>query len=102
MNAEEKTAWIDEENKIVSFHAIDNAKMVMKAESLFWDFLFGLTNSGYRVMGRGDRFGMKRIPVLLLAATLCLWLAACSKKPEPEPISPDINTEATDIKEKIE
>ena len=39
MNAEEKTAWIDEENKIVSFHAIDNAKMVMKAESLFWDFL---------------------------------------------------------------
>ena len=50
MNAEEKTAWIDEENKIVSFHAIDNAKMVMKAEILFWDFLFGLTNSGYRVM----------------------------------------------------
>ena len=50
MNAEEKTAWIDEENKIVSFHAIDNAKMVMKAESLFWAFLFGLTNSGYRVM----------------------------------------------------
>lgn len=50
MNAEEKTAWIDEENKIVSFHAIDNAKMVMKAGSLFWDFLFGLTNSGYRVM----------------------------------------------------
>ena len=50
MNAEEKTAWIDEENKIVSFHAIDNAKMVMIAESLFWHFLFGLTNSGYRVM----------------------------------------------------
>ena len=46
MNAEEKTAWIDEENKIVSFHAIDNAKMVMQAESLLWDFLFGLTNSG--------------------------------------------------------
>lgn len=39
---------------------------------------------------------MKRIPVLLLAAALCLWLAACSKKPEPEPISPDIHTEATD------
>lgn len=50
MNAEEKTAWIDEENKIVSFHAIDNAKMVMKAESLFWDFLFELTSAGYRVM----------------------------------------------------
>ena len=50
MNAEEKTAWIDEENKIVSFHAIDNGKMIRKAESLFWDFISGLTKSGYRIM----------------------------------------------------
>ena len=50
MNAEEKTAWIDEENKIVSFHAIDNGKMIRKAESLFWDVISGLTKSGYRVM----------------------------------------------------
>ena len=50
MNTEEKTAWIDEENKIVSFHAIDNAKMIIKAEILFWKFLFLLTNSGYRLM----------------------------------------------------
>ena len=50
MEKTEKTAWIDEENKIVSFHAIDNGKMIMKAESLFWDLLFGLTSSGYRVM----------------------------------------------------
>ena len=50
MNTDEKAAWIDEENKIVSFHAIDNGKMVTKAESLFWDFLFSLTSSGYRVM----------------------------------------------------
>ena len=50
MNEEVKTAWIDEENKIVSFHAIDDGKMIIKAESLFWDFLFGLTSSGYRVM----------------------------------------------------
>lgn len=50
MNEEEKTAWIDEENKIVSFHAIDNAKMIMKTESLFWEFLFGLASSGYRIM----------------------------------------------------
>ena len=50
MNTEERTAWIDEENRIVSFHAIDNGQMIMKAESLFWDFLVGLTNSGYRVM----------------------------------------------------
>lgn len=32
MEKTEKTAWIDEENKIVSFHAIDNGKMIMKAE----------------------------------------------------------------------
>ena len=50
MNTEEKTAWIDEENKIVSFHVIDNGKMIMKAESLFWNFIFGLINSGYRIM----------------------------------------------------
>lgn len=50
MNTEERTAWIDAENKIVSFHAIDNGEMIRKAESLFWDFLFGLTSSGYRVM----------------------------------------------------
>ena len=45
MNEEDKIAWIDEENKIVSFHAIDDGKMIIKAESLFWDFLFGLPNS---------------------------------------------------------
>ena len=50
MSVEEKTAWIDEKNKIVSFHAIDNGEMIRKTENLFWDFLFGLTNSGYRVM----------------------------------------------------
>ena len=46
----EKTAWIDEENKIVSFQAFDNGKMITKAESLFWDFLLGLMNAGYRIM----------------------------------------------------
>lgn len=42
--------WIDEENKIVSFHAIDSVEMIIKTECLFWDFLFGLTRSGYRIM----------------------------------------------------
>ena len=50
MEKTEKTAKIDEENKIGSFHAIDNGKKIMKAESLFWDFLFELTSAGYRVM----------------------------------------------------
>ena len=46
----EKTAWVDEENKIVSFQAIDSGKMITKAENLFWDFRLGLMNAGYRVM----------------------------------------------------
>ena len=50
MNTEEKTAWIDEENKIVSFHAIDNGERIVKAESLFWDLISRLTHSGYRIM----------------------------------------------------
>ena len=50
MKEAEKTAWVDEENKIVSFHGIDNGEKVIKTESLFWNFLFGLMNAGYRVM----------------------------------------------------
>ena len=48
MNEAEKTAWIGEENKIVSFHAIDNGEMIMKTENLFWDYLLGLTSSEER------------------------------------------------------
>lgn len=50
MEKTEKTAWIDEENKIVLFRAFDHGEMIVKAENLFWDFLLGLMNSGYRVM----------------------------------------------------
>lgn len=50
MNEKYMTAWIDEENKIVSFHVIDNGKMIRKTEGLFWDFILGLTKSGYRIM----------------------------------------------------
>lgn len=46
MKEAEKTAWIDEKNKIMSFHVIDNGKMIMKAEKQFWNFMFGLTNAG--------------------------------------------------------
>ena len=48
--SEERAAWIDAENKIVSFHAIDNGEMIVKAESLFWDLISRLTHSGYRIM----------------------------------------------------
>ena len=50
MKEEVKTAWIDENNKIVSFHVIDNGKLIMKPENQFWNFIFGLTNTGYRIL----------------------------------------------------
>ena len=68
MNEEDKIAWIDEENKIVSFHAIDDGKMIIKAESLFWDFLFGLTESGYQPESQSSSFLLER------------WVCICSTK----------------------
>ena len=50
MNETEKTAWIDEENRIVSFHAIDNGKKTIKPEGLFWSYICGLMTVGYRIM----------------------------------------------------
>ena len=39
---------------------------------------------------------MKRTTALFLAAILCLWLAACSKAPEPEQSPQETYTEAAD------
>lgn len=50
MREEGKRVWIDVKNQIISFHAIENGKMITKAENLFWDFIFGLILSGYRIM----------------------------------------------------
>lgn len=50
MDEKSKIAWIDEENRIVSFHAIENGAVIQKSERLFWDFLFGLMKAGYRIM----------------------------------------------------
>ena len=50
VDMEEKAVWIDEEKRILSFHPFENSRMIMKEENIFWDFVFGLTKSGYRVM----------------------------------------------------
>ena len=50
MNTDNKIAWIDAENRTGSFHAIENGKEVRKTEHLFWDFVCGLMNAGYRIM----------------------------------------------------
>ena len=46
METKEKTVWIDMDNRILAFQPIENGNRITKAESLFWDFLFGLTSSG--------------------------------------------------------
>lgn len=46
----EKIAWIDEESRIVSFHAIDSGNAIQKTETLFWDLIYELMNAGYRIM----------------------------------------------------
>lgn len=55
MNEVEKTAWIDEENKIVSFHAIDNGKMVMKTE-----IVIGLSGGRHNMGVPGETGGLLR------------------------------------------
>ena len=50
MNDTQEIAWIDEANRILSFHAIDSGKVIQETESLFWDFVRGLMSAGYRIM----------------------------------------------------
>ena len=50
MGEKEKLAWIDAENRIVSFHAIDSGEVIQKKEKQFWDFICGLMKDGYRIM----------------------------------------------------
>ena len=47
---EEKTVWIDQDNRILAFRPIQNGKSVSKEKSLFWDYVMELIKSGYRVM----------------------------------------------------
>lgn len=50
MSAAKKTVWIDEKNRILSFHAVVNWKSIAKEEDLFWEYLLALMNAGYRIM----------------------------------------------------
>lgn len=50
METKEKTVRIDMDNRILAFQPIENGNRITKAESLFWDFVCGLMNAGYRIM----------------------------------------------------
>ena len=42
-------AWLDEENRIVSFHEIPNSRYYSAGENDFWQMIVSLILSGYRV-----------------------------------------------------
>ena len=50
MNAEEKTVWLDKENKILSFRPMEHSEQISKAENLFWDYIIMLIMGGYRIL----------------------------------------------------
>lgn len=42
-------AWLDEENRIVSFHKIPNSRYYSAEENDFWQMIVSLILTGYRV-----------------------------------------------------
>ena len=44
-----REAWLDEENRIVSFHEIPNSRYYSAEEHDFWQMIVGLIMIGYRV-----------------------------------------------------
>ena len=44
-----REAWMDEENRIVSFHKIPNSRYYSAEEHDFWQMIVSLILAGYRV-----------------------------------------------------
>lgn len=44
-----REAWLDEENRIVSFHKIPNSRYYSAEEHDFWQVIVGLIMAGYLV-----------------------------------------------------
>ena len=47
-------AWLDEENRIVSFHEIPNSRYYSAGENDFWQMIVSLILAGYRVQECAD------------------------------------------------
>lgn len=50
VETENKEVWIDENNKILAFHEIENSKRVEMPEEHFWTWIMEIIMSGYRIM----------------------------------------------------
>ena len=44
-----KTAWIDEENHVVSFHEVPNARCYKAPETEFWERIQEIVKTGYAI-----------------------------------------------------
>ena len=42
-------AWLDDEHRVISFHAIPNARFFTAPEPIFWPTILELVLSGYRI-----------------------------------------------------
>ena len=42
-------AWLDERNRIVSFHEIPDSRYYSTEAQAFWQLILGMVHSGYRV-----------------------------------------------------
>ena len=42
-------AWLDDERRVISFHAIPNARYFAAPEQIFWPAILDLVLSGYRI-----------------------------------------------------
>lgn len=42
-------AWISKKRRIISFHWIEDAEEYEANEKIFWDYIYGLAKTGYRL-----------------------------------------------------
>ena len=64
-------AWLDEINRIVSFHEISDSRYYSAEEHDFWQMIVSLILAGYRVQYRAD-FLEGSVQVFRLASCLLL------------------------------
>ena len=44
-----KQAWIDQDEKLISFHSIDSSQVMEAEETTFWQKIVSLTYIGHRI-----------------------------------------------------
>ena len=71
MERMQNEAWLDEINRIVSFHEISDSRYYSAEEHDFWQVLVELVLSGYRVQSTADMKTKSLKPVRFQAFSMC-------------------------------